>query len=402
MISIYKNRNFLLLWIGHFISTIGDSIYLISIPWLILETTGSIKLTSLITLIGYLPAVFFGLLSGVIVDIYDKKKIMIYSDLFRAILVFIIPISIIYNFISPLLIGCLAFFISFFGTFFYPSRDSMIPQIINSDKLSIANSFITISGQFSHFFGPLIASVGITFFGLKHLFTINGISFLLSMVAIYFLRKPVEIEKITSSFRLNEIKDGLLYINKNRGLQILLFLTFINNFFIMGPAFIGLPIFVREVLKEGFELYAYLETSMALGMIIGSIIFWKISNDKILVKLMFLGIIIDGLTFSLLFFSKNNIVSILILLIHGLGIPFITISRTTIIQLVVPSKYRGRLFSIIYMLVMGTTAISIFFTGTLLEMIDAETLFLLIGIFASGSSILCLHPEVKKITDKNY
>ena len=102
--SIIKNRNFAFMWFGHLISHAGDAVFMIALPWLMLDITGSKSLTSLVSMSAYLPAVLFGLFAGVLVDRYNRKWIMIYSDILRALLVAIIPLSLIYGFISPLLI----------------------------------------------------------------------------------------------------------------------------------------------------------------------------------------------------------------------------------------------------------------------------------------------------------
>ena len=275
--TIIKNRNFMFLWLGHLISHAGDAVYMIALPWLMLELTGSKSLTSFVAASAYLPAVFFGLIAGVIVDRYDRKKIMIFSDIIRAILVTVIPIAILFDFITPILIGCVTFLLSSFATFFYPARDSLIPCIASPKELPSANSAISISGQMSHLLGPLFAGVGISIFGFTHLFTADAVSFLFSILAISLITTPFRLKKTApSSSQWKGIIEGLSYVRGNKGLRILLLLTFINNIFIMGPAFIGLPVFVREILKADFTVYAQMETAMAAGMIIGSLVFWKI------------------------------------------------------------------------------------------------------------------------------
>ena len=107
--GIIKNRNFVFLWVGHFISHAGDSIYSIALPWMMLEMTGSKSLTAMIAMSAYLPALIFGLYAGVVVDKYNRKRVMIVSDMGRAFLVSIIPFSIIYGFATPLLIGIITF-----------------------------------------------------------------------------------------------------------------------------------------------------------------------------------------------------------------------------------------------------------------------------------------------------
>ena len=142
--------------------------------------------------------------------------------------------------------------------------------------------------------------------------------------------------------------------------------------------------FVKDVLTADFSVYAQLETSMAAGMIIGSFIYWKIVKRINPISILLFGIVVDGITFTFLYFANSIFVSTLVLLIHGIGIPLITVSWTTIIQAIVPDEFRGRLFSMIYMAVMGTTALSIGLTGIILENIDVDILFLI---------RLALHPQ---------
>ena len=390
------------MWFGHLISHAGDAVFMIALPWLMLDITGSKSLTSLVSMSAYLPAVLFGLLAGVVVDRYNRKWIMIYSDILRALLVAVIPLSLIYGFISPLLIGAITFSLSTFSAFFYPARDSLIPHIVTAEELPAANSAISVSGQMSHLLGPLFAGIGISIFGLRHLFTADAISFLFSILLISLIAGPARkiiIEQHPPKWQ--GIVEGLTYVNSHKGLRILLILTFVNNIFIMGPAIIGLPVFVREVLTSDFGVLAKLEVAMAAGMIVGSFVFWKAEKNISPISILLFGIVMDGITYTLLFFADTSFIAILVLIIHGIGIPLITVSRTTIIQAVVPDEYRGRLFSMIYMAVMGTTAISVGLTGFILEFIGADSLFLLIGVGAASTVIIGFNPALREMNVNN-
>ena len=390
------------MWFGHLISHAGDAVFMIALPWLMLDITGSKSLTSLVSMSAYLPAVLFGLFAGVVVDRYNRKWIMIYSDILRALLVAVIPLSLIYGFISPLLIGAITFSLSTFSAFFYPARDSLIPHIVTAEELPAANSAISVSGQMSHLLGPLFAGIGISIFGLRHLFTADAISFLFSILLISLIVGPARkltIEKHPPKWQ--GIVEGLTYVNSHKGLRILLILTFVNNIFIMGPAIIGLPVFVREVLTSDFGVLAKLEVAMAAGMIVGSFVFWKAEKNISPISILLFGIVMDGITYTLLFFADTSFIAMLVLIIHGIGIPLITVSRTTIIQAVVPDEFRGRLFSMIYMAVMGTTAISVGLTGFILEFIGADSLFLLIGVGAASTVIIGFNPALWEMNVNN-
>lgn len=396
------NRDIFLLWIGQLISHAGDAIYMIALPWLILELTGSKTTTSLIAVCAYLPAVLFSLPAGVIVDRFNRRTVMIFSDAARMITITGLVIYLLYDGVSPLVIGTIAFIVASFSTLFYPARDSLIPSLIPKQSLTSANAFISTSGQFAHLAGPVIAGVLITLVGLTHLFTLDAISFTASMICILFIvqRKKETIDKKSPHPHLHDLKEGLNYVIRKRSLAFLLLLTAVNNLFIMGPAMIGTPIFVREVLQMKFGAYATIEAFMAGGMIIGSIFVWRIGKNFNPSLVLFIGMIIDGLTYSCLYFVHTYPGTKLLILIHGIGIPMITISRTTIIQKVVPDQFRGRIFSMVNMSVIGLTAISSGLIGPFAEILPIGTIFLVIGIGAALCGIIGLnHRGMMKLID---
>ncbi|MFQ6610769.1 MAG: MFS transporter [Fidelibacterota bacterium] len=389
--SVLKNKNIILLWIGHLISHAGDAIYMIALPWLILDLTGSKSTTSLTTMSGYLPSILFGLIAGILADKYSRKLVMITSDILRAIFVFIVPISLIFGFASPLLIGIITFIVATIATPFYPARDSLIPDIVPKDQLTGANSIISTSGQMAHLLGPFLAGVLVSVVGLTHLFTFDAISFSASLLCISLIKMPNKEKTERNSLSYTDlIGSGITYIKTEKSIKSLIIITTINNFFIMGLAIIGIPVFVREVLNNRFTTLAMLETCMAAGMIIGSIIIWRFLRGVNPVHLLLTGFILDGLTYCLIYFTDSNLVAYAFLFIHGIGIPMITISRTLIVQLSVEEQFRGRIFSLINMSVMGTTAVSVVSMGFILEVISVQTIFLIFGIFAASCSLLGL------------
>ena len=387
--SIFYNRNFKLLWLGHLISSIGDVIFMVALPWLILDLTDSKIMTGLVSMSAYLPVLIFGLIAGNVADNYSRKLIMLLADLIRFFLILIIPISLIYDFASPILIGLTTFFLSAVSSFFNPARDSLIPQVAKSYELPIANSSISVSSQMAHLLGPLFAGLGLAIFGIIHLFTIDAITFLLSFIFINFIQTPL-VSKKRNNNTVNWYQFILIknILNNNTNLKTLFLMTVINNIFIMGPAIIGIPVYVKEILKSDFFTLAKLESSMALGMIFGSILFIYLLKCFSPVKILLFGISFDGITYALLFFIEKPLLAAILLFIHGIAIPLITISRITIIQKIVPDSDRGKIFSINYMAVMGTTALSIVVVGFSLEYISSQLLFLIIGICASFTSII--------------
>ena len=102
-----QQRNISLLWLAQVVSTAGDAIYQIALLWLVLDITGSSTITGLIAMAAFLPAMLFGLYAGVIADKYNRKLIMIFSNLSQALTVIIIPIMLYFGYNNILLIGFL-------------------------------------------------------------------------------------------------------------------------------------------------------------------------------------------------------------------------------------------------------------------------------------------------------
>jgi hypothetical protein len=92
------------------------------------------------------------------------------------------------------------------------------------------------------------------------------------------------------------------------------------------------------------------------------------------------AMVLDGITFIPLYFVKSLLATIIIVVIHALAIPLLTVSRTSLIQDIVPSHMTGRIFALINLSVVGMSAISSGLAGFALEFVQAPTLFLLSGI----------------------
>ena len=120
------------------------------------------------------------------------------------------------------------------------------------------------------------------------------------------------------------------------------------------------------------------------GMLIGSWFMYKSSHRLSNGVLLLLALIWDGITYSFFYWIPSVPAAIVMIIVHGMGIPVITISRTSIIQKNTPNEYHGRLFSMVHLAVVGMTAMSSALVGILAAGMDVRYVFL---IFGSGAVI---------------
>ena len=345
----------------------------------------------------YLPAIVFGVFAGVLVDHYSRIKLMLISNFSQAVVVAIIPVLLFIDIKIGLIIGAMAFLRASFGSLFPPALNAFLPEIFPKDKLIKINSLIATSGQFAYFTGPVIAGILLNIMSIEILFAWDALSFLLAAIVLMTIHYPDKLKESTIGSRLQELRSGFTYLKANRSIRLLIILTIINNIFIMGPAIVGIPIMIKYHLLGSASDFAFVEAGMALGMLIGTFFMYHFSNQFKNGYLLLLGILWDGLTYALFFWVKSVPMALCIIMFHGMGIPIITVSRTTILQKYAPNRYHGRLFAMVHLAVSGMTAISTALVGMISEVISIHIVFLLFGIGGTFTGLIgILYSDIQK------
>lgn len=375
-----KGRDFRLLWVGQIVAWTGDSIYHIGLLWLILEMTGSQSLAGVVAAVGYLPALLLGLFLGALVDVGDKRKLMIAADLLRVAVILYIPLSFFGGWLTPWQLAAAAFLISTGAALFNPARDSSVPLLAPAGTLLSANALIQTSSYASLLVGPMFAGLVLSVTSLMGLFYFDALAYAVSFCTIFLLRIPVEAVVKEAVKPLKSALEGLQYAVKEIWSGQLLLLTALDNLFIMGPAIVGAPIFIRSELGLGPEAYAAMHVCYAIGMLTGAILLGTFGKSLPKGKVLLTAMIMDGVTFIPLYFVPNLFWTGAAIIVHSLAIPFIMVPRTSLIQEGIPGKLQGRFFALVNLTVVGMTALSSAATGVACEKIGVRTVYLIIGL----------------------
>jgi MFS transporter, DHA3 family, macrolide efflux protein len=185
--AVFRNRRFRLLWIAQLVSTIGDSLIDIAAAILVYRVTGSALAVGLVLMATAGPALLLGLFAGVVVDRYDRKRIMVVADVLRGLVVLAIPLLISFG-VGWLYVAVAL--VSAIGTFFNPAHASVLPEIASDEELAAANSMLAISGFGSTALGfaagGLIASAA----DIDWAFYINAATFAVSATLISRIAIP--------------------------------------------------------------------------------------------------------------------------------------------------------------------------------------------------------------------
>jgi MFS family permease len=387
-----------LLIIIQFLVGLADQIYISIIPFLVIsiEKLNSSLKAGIVSFFETLPFLTISFLAGVLVDRYNKKFLLFVSIFFSGLFLLFIPFFSSLNKLNWIVIGIVGFIVSSFSTLYPPSRDALIPYLVNEkEKLFYYNAIIQSSYQLALFIGGLFPPLILY---LKNdmvmLLFIDGI--FLILISFFVLMINYKEEKKTNvNFSIFEdLKSYLEILKSNKSVLILIILTALDNFFIMGLTNVASSLYIKNYFNLSAKEFALFNAFLSFGWFLGAIIISRLTFDEI--KMLKIGIFLDGFTYIPFFFINDYKIALIFIFIHGLFIPLITISRTTIVQKYISEEIRGRVFSMIYMAVIGFMSLSGLFMGFLGEFLKPNYLFLIGGLGGSLLGIISFSLKIFK------
>jgi MFS family permease len=407
---------FPLLALAQFLSQFGDSVFQIAFLWLILDLTGSKSVTGLAATVSYLPPLVFGLAAGVLVDRWERRRVLIGADLARAALLGVLAVLWGMRVLTAPWLTAVAFGMAMAAVLFNPSRDSLLPEIVPIGALTRANAWIQSSQQLAFLVGPLTASLIISRAGIAAIFPAGILLFAGSMGLLVVMRVPRSVrlgeagagvaagvsvprglpDAVSQVFR--ELVAGLRELGRIPPLPFLYALTALDNLFIMGASVLGLVVLVRDTLGGTAADYALAEATYGVGMVAGSLAVVRFGPRVPSGTLLLIGITLDGLTYLPLLACRSMATLIPALLTHSFAIPLITVPRATILQRIVPHHLIGRAFALLNVVVLGVTALSCGLAGIALDHLSAPVLFAVAGALGGVTGLIgFLSPRLRRL-----
>ena len=364
-----KNKNFIIIVIGQIISLFGNAIQRFSMSLYLLAFTGSTSTFATILSLSTIPYIIFAPIAGRLSDKINKKKIMVYLDLFCFALIGIYAFILFKGNDNVLIVGTVMFILSICATLYGPTVTSSIPQIVEEEKLTSANGVINQVGSIVNFVGPILAGILYGLLGIKIIVIINAVSFLISAIMEMFLNIPdVEIENIdiknevaitkdnekimSLDFIKNSFvgsKDVFIYLKREKKIVLGIIISYaLCNIFLSPILTIVAPYFVNILLGFSSEVYGIVEGVFVLGMILGG--FWISVKPNMFsmkkVHYTYLPMIAGVITMSSLgFINLNNYALAIIFALGGfvimLSLALSNVLTLTFIQKQVPGEMLG-------------------------------------------------------------
>lgn len=412
-----RNKNFIIIVIGQIISLFGNAIQRFSMSLYLLEFTGSTAAFARILAISTIPYILFAPIAGRLSDNINRKKIMVYLDLFCSILIGGYAFVLLRGRDSELIVAVVMFILSICYTLYGPAVVSSIPQIVDEEKLTSANGIINQVGSIVNFVGPILAGVLYGLVGIKLIVAINAISFFVSAIMELFLDIPdvVKGDEATDKGKLlsvDFIKRSFIdmghsfgYLKKEKKIILGIIASYaLCNIFLVPILSIVAPYFINILLELPSQVYGVVEGICVLGMILGG--FWiSIKPKMFLMKKVHYTYIpmIVGVTLmaTLGFIRLNNYVLAGLFGVSGMAIMLsLSLSNVltlTFIQQEVPSNMLGRVSAFSTAVATISVAPGQLLFGQVIDMGIHIGVILIITAIVNGGLILFVKWNVREL-----
>lgn len=363
-LRVLRHRNFLLFWLGQFVSLVGTWMQQLALSWVVLDLSRSAFALGMVNFVGALPPALLLLYGGTIADRFSKRKVLIISQVVFMVGALILAWLVRRGHVQMWHVLAMAVAMGIAQAFDMPANQALVPELVEREEIGAAVQLNQAIFHGSRFIGPPLAGWLIAQYGTFAGFVVNGISFIPVIATLFVIRslRPGQIRPRESV--LVSIQAGLSYVQENPFLIALMGITALTATLVFPNMAVLMPYYVKNVLHQDASAVGTMMGVSGLGAFGGAMSLLFIRAEQRLQRI-FLGM--AGITAAMVTMVIAAIVHVghfghlsgnLVLACVGAAILGVSISSamglvSSIIQQSVPDELRGRVTSLQTLVFMG-------------------------------------------------
>lgn len=386
---LLTNPEFLRLWSGLTISVLGDWVGSTALTLHIYNVTGSASAVAVLTIVRSLPVLLLGPLAGVTADRFSRRRIMIGSDIARALLYALLPFATTLPQIMTI-----AFLTSGISIFFRPALSALTPDLVNKEQLLEANSLMFSASNLMMIVGPAIGGLMVGFLGTGWAFQFDAITFVVSAWAVFFTtdrwrKREVTQERQGATAWFKDLAWGLSYLVRQRAVAVMTLEMMLMALGMVAVTVLEV-IFVKSILGAGDDGYGLLLSVAGGGALIGSLLAGWIGKKASASVLFCWTGVLGGLSFFLYANIRFFYITLIIVLVQMIIFSVGQVAAQSLLQQMIPEELRGRVFAQIITGYTVTYLLGAWVWGALIDRIGVIPVFNLAGAIATLAGLFLL------------
>ncbi len=403
-ISLWRNRDFVLLWSGQAISVLGTRVSGLALPLLVLATTHSAAQAGLITSARMAPYLVLGLPAGALVDRWNRKTVMIVGDLARCIALGSVPFAWILGHLSLAQLYLVALVQGTAFVFFNVAEIAALPNVVPAEDLPRAAALDSLAGSAGSLVGPglagaIISAARTTAAGAVLAYLVDSVTYLVSVASLAFIRVPFQGKRSAgevASLR-SQIAEGLRFLWANRSLRALAAASWTLSFLYAGVP-LAMIVLARDHLHASARAIGLVFSLSAVGGIIGAAIAPRIQARLGLRKVIVCSIALQALFTPVVGLAGSTAVMTLgWALVFLLDPVFGTVSSSYRLA-ITPDTVQGRVQSIYRLGAYGAEPLGAALSGVCLELISPRAEILAVAAAAALCAVAMAQAPLSGLT----
>jgi len=397
--ALRTNAAFRRLWAARSISAFGDSLGLVALIVYVVDTAGEAFTVAALLLVGEFIPSLLGPFSGALSDRFDRRRIMILSELVQAVAVLLIAITLPP---MPMLLMLVAVR-AVASQVLQPAARSVIPILVPDRHLESANSAIGFGANGMEAIGPFVAASLIEVIGIRAVLLIDVATFLVSAALLARLRPlpPADVKDGQRPRLVVEVVTGLRFMASAPLIRAVT-LGFVAVVMCNGVDDVALLFLVRDSFHANTSTTGYLYGAVGVGLLAGYLILGRRGTRTPTIVLFLLGCAVSSLGNLLTGLAWTLAAAFTLQLLRGVGLSAMDIGVNTLVQRQVPAAMTGRVFGTLYGAVGAAAAISYLAGAALLETTGPRVTFIVAGSVGllctiTAAAVIRRHPPTPSV-----
>jgi MFS family permease len=390
-----SNRNYRSLWLGQTVSEIGDHFNTIAVLSLSLRITGSGFGVGMVMIARILPAILAGPVAGIVLDRVDRRRVMLTSDLLRAVVALLHIFLLTYP--RPWLMYVLSGLLMFASPFFTAGRSAILPKITNEEELHTANALTQTTSWLTLTIGALLGGISTMQFGYEWAFVANAGSFLISALAVWNLHSPDGHfrplrHRLILMHRPNhweEFRAGLSYM-WTRPLIFAIGLTGVGWALGGGAAQVLFTLFGELVFQRGPAGIGLIWSFAGVGLVLGGVTGHRVGRKLPFAgykRLLTVSFLLHGLAYVAFALMPTIWYSLIFITLSRVSMGLNNVLNRTVLLTHVPDGFRGRVFTTVDTMLNSTMMISLGLAAWATAFLPIRQIGVIAGVLSSLTAI---------------
>ena len=389
----FKHRNFKILFSANFLSNIGTWAQGVAQAWLILELTDSGTYLGIVTSLQFAPILFFSISGGKIADKFNKRKVLMLTNLTAGISALSVATLVLTENIKIWHVMFFAFMLGMGNAIDAPVRQSFNVEVVGKQDLPNAVGLNSTNFNIGRLIGPGLSGLLIAAYGTGVSFLLNGISYLVVIIALINIRESelfIEEKKSSST----KVREAMAYVAARPDILAVMITVFFATSFGLNFNIFN-TMMATQVFDKGAAEYGALGSILAVGSLSGAIISARLEKKRG-PRFVMIGSMIFSAVLILSAFAPTYLVYSILLPIIGCVALLTFIGANTMVQLRTDSQIRGRVMGIYLTVFLGGTPIVSPFIGIMTQEVGTRPTVAICGLI----SLLAAIATFAKFKDK--